>query len=657
MAADLVREGVPLVLSMQTRVTDRYASDLSRELYAELARRETPFVSQALAVARQRLEEVRLKAVARGPGPVDTQPEYATASLFGGETEVALVDYALDRVPLAKPPVHRVPGPVPQLGIGELVGRRRELRDLLRVLRDHEDSIDAIGKKAGVVLAGIGGVGKSSLAGRAMARLKEDGWSLAATTGRFSIGGIALALGAGLADQASPPLVALGVRLSNPQLDDQSRLTGILTLLQTERVLLVLDNFEDNLEVGGARYLDETTATWLSHFAERAQVGKLLFTCRYPLPGGEAWFAHQTLGPLTAAETRKLFWRLPGIHGLAPEDVKEVMHHIGGHPRMLEYLDGILRKGHARLPSVAERLRRAAKEAGFSPKFDVDGLDEAVRATVLLGARDILLDELVALADEQGDTQTLLQCAVSSLPIDAAGVAHALADTAPSPSAVRDARVRLERLVDLSLVTALGADAFWVHRWTAEALAARAEFAERREAFARAGRYRLSRKGAWGVAFDDIVEATRNFLDAEQFDEASSLTLQITQFLVRANQSVAAAGFAGEILRRLPATHANWAPLADTEANSLLALGFTQNAFDRYRSLLTALEEHVRREPDRADYQRDLAISLMRIGALSGSAEELSRALAILSSLAASGRLDPVDRPMLENLERAVRHE
>ena len=169
------------------------------------------------------------------------------------------------------------------------------------------------------------------------------------------------------------------------------------------------------------------------------------------------------------------------------------MHYIGGHPRMLEYLDGILRKGHARLPGVAERLRRAAKDAGVPLKSDVSDLDEALRSTVLLGARDILLDELVALAGEQGDADTLLQCAVSSLSLDAAGVAHALADAAPSPHAVRDARVRLERLVDLSLVTALGPDAFWVHRWTANALAERAEPAERRDRFARAGRYRLSR--------------------------------------------------------------------------------------------------------------------------------------------------------------------
>ena len=44
----------------------------------------------------------------------------------------------------------------------------------------------------------------------------------------------------------------------------------------------------------------------------------------------------------------------------------------------------------------------------------------------------------------------------------------------------------------------------------------------------------------------------------------------------------------------------------------------------------------------------------MRSGAFNESAEELARALTILSSLAATGRPNPVDRPMLETLERSL---
>jgi len=62
----------------------------------------------------------------------------------------------------------------------------------------------------------------------------------------------------------------------------------------------------------------------------------------------------------------------------------------------------------------------------------------------------------------------------------------------------------------------------------------------------------------------------------------------------------------------------------------------------------------VQAEPNRADYQRDLAVSLIRAGMFNKSAEEFARALAIFSILAANGRLDPVDQPMLEHLQRAL---
>jgi tetratricopeptide (TPR) repeat protein len=78
------------------------------------------------------------------------------------------------------------------------------------------------------------------------------------------------------------------------------------------------------------------------------------------------------------------------------------------------------------------------------------------------------------------------------------------------------------------------------------------------------------------------------------------------------------------------------------------ALGQGEQARDAYLKALAIRERLAQAEPDRADYQRDLSLSLIKV-------QEFSRALAILSSLVASGRLDPVDRTMLDNLERVVR--
>ena len=72
-----------------------------------------------------------------------------------------------------------------------------------------------------------------------------------------------------------------------------------------------------------------------------------------------------------------------------------------------------------------------------------------------------------------------------------------------------------------------------------------------------------------------------------------------------------------------------------------------------FQQALDIAERLAAAEPDRADYQRDLATSLLRTSA--ERTEDLMRAFVILSSLAASGRLDPVDQPVLDELERALR--
>ncbi|MEM8963024.1 MAG: CHAT domain-containing protein, partial [Acidobacteriota bacterium] len=171
LASELLRAGVPSVLAMQTAVSDHYASQLARAFYQHLAARDTPRPTRALAAARRELELARRQAIAQGQAnPVATQPEAATATLFLTGDDAVLMNPSLDGVPLQSPPVYEVSGPVPQLRIDDLIGRRKELRETLGIFRDPSRQV------AGVALTGIGGVGKSAVAGRVMQRLKEDAW-------------------------------------------------------------------------------------------------------------------------------------------------------------------------------------------------------------------------------------------------------------------------------------------------------------------------------------------------------------------------------------------------------------------------------------------------------------------------------------------------
>ena len=101
----------------------------------------------------------------------------------------------------------------------------------------------------------------------------------------------------------------------------------------------------------------------------RGPAEALVFTCRHPftLPGAaERRLANLHLGPLSAAETRKLMWRLPGLDALAPEEKNRAYRDVGGHPRTLEYLDALLRGGQARFDDVAERMEGRLRDRGIA---------------------------------------------------------------------------------------------------------------------------------------------------------------------------------------------------------------------------------------------------------------------------------------------------
>lgn len=155
-ALTLHRLGIPRVIAMQESVRDRYATELAAKFYYHLSVPAFPRAGVALAWARQELASQPSDHAAQR-----RSPEWATATLAATE-DGALIDGDLELVPLRRAPVHQASGPVPALGVGELIGRRVELRETLRTVRDHARS---------VVLTGIGGVGKSSVAGRVMARL------------------------------------------------------------------------------------------------------------------------------------------------------------------------------------------------------------------------------------------------------------------------------------------------------------------------------------------------------------------------------------------------------------------------------------------------------------------------------------------------------
>ena len=697
LAEELLRAGVPCVLAMQTSVSDYYATQLARAFYEHLARREILLPSRALAQARKDLEKARRRAVERGEPIEQTQPEYATATLFvAGDHEPQLGDFARDKEPLSERPVHDMTGPVPQLRIDDLIGRRNELRQTLRPLRDQTTA------HAGVVLTGIGGVGKSAVAGRAMRRLAESGFLVAAHVGPWDLERIAVAVGTALVRDGRDELKALGKILVQPSLDDRVRRQLLAGLLAAEPLVLVLDDFEMNLTEGGAAFRDPAVAEYLGELLESARRGRLLLTCRHPVPGTEAHLRRIRIGPLSPAESRKLLRRLDQLSGRDPAELALVLRVIGGHPRMLEFLDGVLRGGTGRLPHVTTKLRKTMQAA----QVDLDGgsrdLEEGIQQALLLGARDVLLEELLDISRAEDLESVLLQTAVSNLPVSPAGLAHMLADgPAENLAAVES---RLHRLEELSLMFRFPDGSGWVHRWTAEGLARLVPDQEYRWRANRAGRYRSWRVEHESHSLEDGWEAVRNHLVGRDFDAATGVAFTCFDALRRFNQTTAIAALAGEVLEVLPLDHPNYGPVADQEGQAHLALGFVTLAVERYESLLRLHKERAESEPDRADYQRDLSVSYNKVGdlyqslgqgekareaylnalqirerlaesepdradyqvdlasslvrvALTGASERqkgLKRALSILTALRDQERLAPVDEGKIAALEQMI---
>jgi tetratricopeptide (TPR) repeat protein len=450
-AARLVGAGVPLVLAMQAPVTDRYATALSAEFYRRLATDASPDPLLALAGARRAAERDRQ---ALPPGsPLRGPAEWATPALTTRALRLPLFNR---REPFG--PVHPPQAPALAEGVivrevGDFVGRREELRQGRRVLG---------GTKAGLVLHGIGGVGKSTLAAEVLRSLGDGAGLVVSRAGQVSVDDVLDEAGARLhlaasAAEGGEGLVraALQLRAADVEWADRWRLLAE-QILPALPMTVLLDNFEDNLtetdDGGGWQVRDPELAAFLAGWARRPGRSKLLFTCRYPfaLPGqAERRLAALHLGPLSAAETRKLMWRLPGLDALSLNDKNRAYRDVGGHPRTLEYLDALLRGDQARFDDVAVRMEDRLRDRGITdpavwlarPGRD---LDASLAEAITLSVDDIVLSRLLEeLAATPVATELVTGASVYRIPVDDTALAFQVGRPVQRPpDPERAARIR-----------------------------------------------------------------------------------------------------------------------------------------------------------------------------------------------------------------------
>ena len=433
LAEALCGRGASVVIATQTSITDRYSTWVFARMYAELVATQVPDVVTAVAEARRRVQA----DLAGSRNPIDREiaglGEWATVTVLASQGSVAIFD------PTAPRSAELSPDTAQQLTIagllhrpvGGFVGRRMEQRRWPAQL--------AGTGRSGMVLHGIGGIGKTTLAAELVDRLQAgpDRWVIASVTGQVTMDEVLAKVSMAVRQHLIASGQAAGVpwqvaqALSQVDASWQDRFNLLREyLLDRVPLLLVLDNFEDNLTAGtadGWEVADTNLAGLLSSWARQPGRSRMLLTCRYPftLPAHahRVLLSHQ-LRPLTFPETLHLMFALPALDVLELDQLERVWQLLGGHPRSLEYLDAILSGGHGRYPDITTRL--AAKlTTTLNPEqqgqlvVDESTLDVSLAQVATIAADEVLLDELiVGLRRTPGAVPLLLGASVYREPVD-----------------------------------------------------------------------------------------------------------------------------------------------------------------------------------------------------------------------------------------------
>jgi hypothetical protein len=430
MALDLVRAGVRQVVAMRFEAGDRYTRRLARRFYRRLlADPAHHAVDVALALARK-----ELLADATRKAEYDAV-DHANPLVFGSEP-VRIEPRARKSAQMER----RKPKPQPLLPNGSreldpphgFVGRGEELTELARKWLAH-------GGAAIAMIQGLAGLGKTSLAAEAIHLwFGELDYILCFQVrgGALSIEEFYMRLDQRLTlacksyrercrdDDMARVYLPPGESLRGVAREEALR-NNLVNMLDSERILLVLDNFDTNLLTtpGADGYASQDPA-WDRLFEVlgdrlRDTGSRVLLTSRHKLaalasPERAVWIQ---LGPLPRAEALIFFEGQRPIRELlhGDDDAKRVAQHIldvsRGHPLILgrivdlarQYHDeiyGLTLGGQAALEGALNRIQGEGFKTlpdifSGTAKTDKERDQEQIYLTdVAIGAVDILIERL-----------------------------------------------------------------------------------------------------------------------------------------------------------------------------------------------------------------------------------------------------------------------
>jgi tetratricopeptide (TPR) repeat protein len=512
----LVDANIPNAVGWAASIGDEVAISFAERFYKVLAAGSP--VDQALIQARR---EIRSFWEDRG------DPSWTLPVLYSASMQTDLFDPAKEQRP---PPVQTNRNPLPGMPEGHadhLVGRRREIQRFLPDLRDGDLRV--------LLLAGLGGVGKSTLATRLARSLEDEGFRPIAVSGATNVQEII--------NECREVFRAVGLNGANERLGNEDRkpwdrLCDLIRVLNNHSFVLVLDDYEALMDPDDR----ETKNKLVRQFVERlsthlTEASRCIITSRYlldELDDNQTGVRSKTLEELPQSaffkflladeeierriENRDLSYDLLGnIHDL-----------FGGTPRFLEQVREVLRQEDA-----------DALEADLETVTLPDTDDE----NVLREARDKYLEDLFASRLYQSLPESsryaLSRAAVYTIPMTVEGYAAA-ADVEES---TMEAYVR--QWQDRAFVYPESNEETKVQRWSVYRLLRRwllrkTDKNGRRAAHEAAGDFLLDvyeeerEDEDLGMHFLDVeLEARSRFLDGKESERAREITDRLSGLFTR----------------------------------------------------------------------------------------------------------------------------
>jgi tetratricopeptide (TPR) repeat protein len=405
----------------------------------------------------------------------------------------------------------------------------------------------------------------------------------------------------------------------------------VASLLKDCPLLLLFDDFEQNLTPGGDDFLDPAAGEVITALSDAAETGALLVTCRYRLPGPDRFLAEIPVPALSPAELRRMFLRLPALADLDPVDQRLLIRAIGGHPRLIEFTDALLRGGRSSRRHVQARLRDLATEHNIDLRASRP-VTQAVDQAMILGSADILLNELLSLLTPR-QAAVLAQVALSPAPMtrddlaftftagpDSAGTEYPGAGALPSAA---ELRADATRLADLTLL-APGED-ITMHPWTAALVSRNTAASPDRLAalHERALAMRLRRFEQRRGTYDDLLDIPRHLAALGRYDDISDIARRATRMLPG---TLATAAYLAEICPLIPLDQRAWILVAELDVQALLNAGNLPAATRELEAIHQQAQARAVADPGNTQWQRDLSVIHDKLGDIAAAAGDLTAA-------------------------------